>query len=278
MLSYQHGFHAGNFADVHKHTALCLILAHLCTKPAPFCVIDTHAGRGVYDLTAPQAAKTAEWRDGVARILAARTRSAGLRLYRDVVTGFDERGGGTLYPGSPAIARYFLRGDDRLVAMELHPAEHTALRAALGRDPRVQIHRRDGFEGLPALVPPAARRGAVLIDPSYEVKSDYVTVPQVLGKALRRWRGGIFTVWYPLLPDGRHAPLLAGLESLGAPLLTAELTGPAAARGMIGSGLAVLNPPWHLAERLGEAGGEMAGILFPAGGGHRCGGTAEDAA
>jgi len=152
--------------------------------------------------------------------------------------------------------------------VEAHPAEHEALRRAFRRDRRVHIHRRDGFEALPGLVPPAERRGLVLIDPSYEIKTEYRTVPALVATALRRWSTGIYVVWYPLLPDDRHAPLVTALEGLARPLLVAELTGPTRDRGLRGTGLAVINPPWRFDQTLAEAGSEIARCLFGGAGKH----------
>ncbi len=268
MLSYQHGYHAGGFADVHKHAALCLLFAHLLQKPAPFCFIETHAGRGMYDLTGAQASRTGEWLAGIGMLAGIEPVNDGLRRYLEIVRGFNAAEDVTAYPGSPAIAARMMRQTDRLVLVEAHPAEHAALRAAFRRDARVHIHRRDGFEALPALVPPSERRGLVLIDPSYEVKSEYRTVPEIVGEALRRWSAGIVAIWYPLLPDSRHEPLVAGLEALARPVLFAELTGPAPERGLVGTGLAVINPPWRFAEAFAAAGAEMAALLFGDAGRH----------
>ena len=197
MLSYQHGYHAGGFADVHKHAALCLLVAHLRQKPAPFCVIDSHAGRGLYDLTGEQAIRTGEWRAGIARLVEAAPANEALQPYLDVVAGFNAGGDLTTYPGSPAIAARLMGDTDRLVLIEAHPAEHDALRGVFRRDRRVHLHKRDSFEALPGLVPPAERRGLVLIDPSYEVKTEYRSVPELVRTALRRWSAGIFAIWYP---------------------------------------------------------------------------------
>jgi 23S rRNA (adenine2030-N6)-methyltransferase len=268
MLSYQHGYHAGGFADVHKHAALCLLLAHLKQKPAPFCVIDCHAGRGHYDLTGEQANRTGEWQAGIARLLKAAPANEALRPYLDVVADFNEGNGLTRYPGSPAIAARLMRGTDRLVLIEAHPAEHEELRKAFRRDRRVHMHKRDSFEALPGLVPPAERRGLVLIDPSYEIKTEYLSVPAMVETALHRWSSGIHAIWYPLLPDDRHAPLVAGLEALARPVLIAELTGPARDQGLRGTGLAVINPPWRFAENLDSAGAEIAHCLFGPDGKH----------
>ena len=267
MLSYLHGFHAGGFPDVHKHTALCLVLAHLARKGTPFSVIDTHAGRGRYDLTAAEAGKTGEWQEGIGRIpLRDAVESEALRQYRDIVAAFNASGSLTAYPGSPAIAARLMRPADRLVLMELHPAEHKALTSLFRRDGRVHVHRRDGFAGLPALVPPPEKRGLVLIDPSYEIKTDYAALPACLGRALQRWPRGIYMVWYPMLPDARHRPMVEAVEALGQETLIAELmTGATRERGLTGTGLAVFNPPYRFAETFDAAGQEMASLLFPDG-------------
>lgn len=271
MLGYRHGFHAGNFADVHKHIALCLALAHLVRKPTPFCFLDSHAGGGPYDLEGEMAAKTREWRQGIGRMMAASPASEGLTLYREAVRGFNPDGRLTLYPGSHSLAAGFARATDRLVLMELHPAEWEGLTRLYRRDRRVHIHRRDAFEGLPALVPPKEQRGVVLVDPTYELKDDYDRVPEALAVALRRWPSGIYIVWYPMLPEGRHRPLPGLLRALvpedpGA--LVSELVGPDQKSGqerrMYGSGLMVLNPPFGFAGRFEEAVTEARHILFPA--------------
>ncbi len=148
--------------------------------------------------------------------------------------------------------------------MELHPTEHKALSALFRRDDRVHVHRRDGFEGLPALVPPAEKRGLVLIDPSYEVKTDYAALPACLERALQRWPRGIYMVWYPMLPDARHRPMIAAIEALGYDTLIAKLiSGAAPERGLTGTGLVVINPPYRFAEAFELAGSEMARLLFP---------------
>jgi 23S rRNA (adenine2030-N6)-methyltransferase len=268
MFSYQHGYHAGGFADVHKHTALCLLVEALKQKPAPFCYLDTHAGRGVYELTAAQAGRTGEWQRGIGRAYPCEPANETLRRYLDLVRGFNADDTLAVYPGSPAIVARLARADDRLVLVEAHPAEHAALRAAFRRDRRVHIHKRDGFEALPALVPPRERRGLVLVDPSYEVKADYLAVPEMVGATLRRWSGAIVAIWYPLLPDGRHAPLVAGFAALGRPVLFAELTGPPRARGLFGTGLALVNPPWRFAAAFAAAGDKMAALLFGDAGRH----------
>jgi 23S rRNA (adenine2030-N6)-methyltransferase len=281
MLSYQHGYHAGHFADVHKHAALCLILRRLARVPTLFAFIDTHAGRGRYDLLGRQAAKTGEWRAGIGRLWGQKVASEGLAAYLAAVRRVN--GGGALRtcPGSPLIAAAFARPIDSLRLMELHPAEYAGLKRVMAKVPNAQVERRDGFDGLAAVVPPDAGRGLALVDPSYEIKDDYTRVPAVVARALARWPAGIFMAWYPILPESRHTALCAGFEELAKPVasrdakavrvLLAELEGPPPARGLRGTGLIVVNPPQRFENVLAEAGDEMAALLFPAGlGRHSC--------
>jgi 23S rRNA (adenine2030-N6)-methyltransferase len=242
MLSYQHAYHAGSPADLHKHMALAALLALMTAKPRGISYLESHAGRGVYDLAAPEALKTGEAARGIALL------AEGQGPYWDALRWCRARHGVTAYPGSPLIARALCRPRDRLQLCELHPAEHAALKAALGGE-GVAIHCRDGHEGLPALCPPTPRRGLALIDPSYEVKEEYATTARTALATLRKWPEGVIMVWYPLLPEARH-PALTG------PLERARLSGTLRhevsfrdrpARGMTGSGLLFLNLP-HGAE------------------------------
>lgn len=263
MLSYQHAYHAGNFADVHKHIALILLLRALGRKPAPFQVLDTHAGRGRYDLDTAEALKTGEFRDGIARLWDVPRLPEAVADYRDRIQGFNPDGRLRHYPGSPLLARALLRERDRLLLCELHPAEHAALHAALDNDSRVAIHRRDGFEALKALLPPAEKRGLVLIDPSYEVKTEYRQVATAVAKAHKRWPTGVHLIWYPLLPAGRHRQLLSSLADSGIRgILRSELeVRGAAGGGLYGSGLLLINPPWQTDTVLAETASWLAEIL-----------------
>lgn len=247
MLSYRHGFHAGNWADVHKHVALALLLAHLRVKAKPFTVIDAFAGDGVYDLTAPEALKTAEFESGIAKVWTRKDAPAGVAEYLDVVRAFNAGGRLARYPGSPAIARASLREADRVVLAELHPTAHASLKRWASADRRIVVHKRDGFEFLGAVLPPAIRRGVVLIDPSYEVKADYDAVPRALFHAVRKWKEGIYLVWYPVLPEGRHRALKAALAPLK-PLFSEIAPRTPPPRGLQGAGLAIVNPPFGFAQ------------------------------
>ena len=272
MLSYRHGFHAGFWADVHKHTALAILLARLRRKPAPFCVVDPFAGDGVYDLSAPAAQKTGEFHDGIARIWQRPDAPAGLGWYLDNVRAMNPGGRLTVYPGSPALARAALRDDDRLILAELHSTAHANLKRWAKDDARLAVHRRDGYELLGALTPPPARRGLVLVDPSYEVKTEYETLPAALARALARWPQGVYAVWYPVLAEGRHTAMVEALARLDARAVLQDEIAPTVrpAMGMRASGLVVFNPPWQCDQELAAVGDWLARALWPpAGGRHR---------
>lgn len=259
-MNYRHAFHAGSFADVVKHAALARILLHLIDKPAAFRVIDTHAGAGLYDLTGEEAGRSGEWHAGIERLRAADIAppvQALLKPYLDVVAALNRAGTLATYPGSPALARAFLRAQDRLVACEPEPNAALALKRNLARDRRIKAVAIDGWVALNAYVPPPERRGVVLIDPPFEDALDFVRLTQGLETAHRKWAGGIYVLWYPI--KGRQEPdaLARRLKRTGiARILRAELTvGPTPAQGPLGGcGLVVVNPPWTLA-------GDLAAML-----------------
>lgn len=262
MLSYQHAYHAGNAADVHKHLALVMLLGRLRQKEKPFCFIDTHAGRGIYDLESAEARKTRDAETGVRRLAAADIASGPIGDYLAIVSACNPDGRMRYYPGSAAIARAMLRANDRAILLELHPQESSALSRFIGADPRIGLHVRDCYEGLPALLPPAIRRGLVLLDPSYEIKAEYENIVGLLGQALRRWATGIFLLWYPLLPEKRDRILLKHLGRLSPPkTLVSEYRFGAGATGLQGSGLVVVNAPWQFDVELVAAMQHLAGAL-----------------
>ncbi|MEM6760201.1 MAG: 23S rRNA (adenine(2030)-N(6))-methyltransferase RlmJ [Pseudomonadota bacterium] len=245
MLSYQHIYHAGNLADVHKHALLAWMLSYLTRKDKPLSYIETHAGRALYDLGSAEAVKTGEAARGIAQ---AQTWFAADDPYAQALALTHSNYGINTYPGSPLIASSVLRDSDRIHLAELHPAEAAALRAAL---PAGQIHRRDGFEVAHALLPPTPRRGVLLIDPSYEIKSDYNDIPGHIRKFTRAWNVGIIALWYPILTAQAHAPMLKTLTRDHPEALRHEVRFPPArpGHGMIGSGLFVIRPPYGLADR-----------------------------
>lgn len=248
MLSYRHGFHAGNAGDVLKHAALAAALSLLTRKDRPLCYLESHAGAGRYDLAAARAQKTGEYRAGIGRLWDRADAPAALAPYLQAVRAENPDGVLRRYPGSPAVAATLLRPDDRLVLMELNANDGEALRAAFHHDHRVAVHRRDGYEGLVALVPPRERRGLALVDPSYEVESDYDDVVTAVAAAHARWPGGGYAIWYPLLEGGRAKRLERALAGTGLRrILCSELRvdrrdGP----GMKGAGMLWVNPPYTL--------------------------------
>ncbi|MCP5162408.1 MAG: 23S rRNA (adenine(2030)-N(6))-methyltransferase RlmJ [Hahellaceae bacterium] len=263
MLSYQHGFHAGNFADVHKHLILLELVEYLLRKDKPICYIDTHAGRGLYDLESVQAQKTEEFSQGIGRLWLRNDLSALLNTYRNLVDEINPGDRLTFYPGSPAILANCLRDQDKLILLELHPTEFSALQVNL-RDPRIAIHQRDAWEGLQALTPPPIKRGLVLIDPSYEVKQDYSQLPKQVIAAAKKWSTATWAIWYPLLPAGKHEEMLKKFKESGLrKILRLELmVKPATGTlGMYGSGMLIINPTWNLCEDAGAIQDELVRLL-----------------
>ena len=246
MLSYQHAYHAGNLADLHKHALLAWMLEYLCAKPKPLSYLETHAGRGLYDLSGAEAAKTGEAAAGITRALAENWLAADHPLRR-ALEDIRARHGASAYPGSPLIARHFLRPGDVAHLAELHPAEHEALAAVAGF---AHLHRQDGFAMTQALCPPTPRRGLLLIDPSYEIKADYDRIPAQIAKLARKWNVGTIALWYPILTDDRQAPMAETLRAAHPDALSSEIRFPPArpGHGMVGSGMFVINPPYGLSD------------------------------
>ncbi|MGF1547482.1 MAG: 23S rRNA (adenine(2030)-N(6))-methyltransferase RlmJ [Thiotrichales bacterium] len=255
MLSYRHAYHAGNHADVLKHAVYTLILNYFRLKPTPFCVIDGHAGAGQYNLNDTPARMHAEYRDGVARILGVSAPKL-LQPYLQALEAHQSYSGELhSYPGSPALARSFLRPQDELILLELHPSDFAQLKQRYCRDRQIHLHRRDAYEGLPALVPPRLRRGLLLLDPPYELKEDYHRIPELVTTLQNKWPTACVVVWYPLLPGNPGAHLITRLKRSALPdLLQIELwtQSPESARGLYGSGLIIHQPPWQLVAQLNE--------------------------
>ena len=252
-MNYRHAFHAGNFADVHKHSVLVRILVHLRRKPAAFRVIDTHAGAGRYDLLAPEPSRSGEWHDGIERVWEARRQQHGpdalLAPYLAAVVALNPDGRLRIYPGSPLIVKYLLRPQDRLIACEIEPRSAAALAAALRGDARAKAVAIDGWIALGAYVPPKERRGLVLIDPPFEDGADFMHLSSALAAAYRKWPTGIYLMWYPIKDRAAPDALARRLQKLALPnVLRCELTlgPPRAEAGLVGSGLIVVNPPFTL--------------------------------
>ena len=246
MLSYQHAYHAGNLADVQKHALLAWMLDYLTQKDKPLSYIETHAGRGLYDLAGEAALKTGEAAAGVALAL---PYFPPAHPWRQIVDATRARHGATAYPGSPLVAAMSLREGDVMHLAELHPQEHPALVANLG-DWGAHIQKRDGLELALAVTPPTPRRGLMLIDPTYEVKDDYDSIPRVMAQIARKWNVGILALWYPLLTSGAHGPMLKTLSAQFPDAFRQELRFPPARDGhrMTGTGMFIVNPPWGLAD------------------------------
>ncbi len=259
MLSYRHGFHAGNHADVLKHVALVALLRILVRKDKPVVVVDTHAGAGLYSLEQGFAAKNAEFRDGIGRLWERDDLPAPVADYLDQVRAANADGVLRQYPGSPRIALGVLRPQDRLRLFELHGTEGRMLAQQFAQDGRrVTVTAGDGFAGLKAVLPPPSRRGLVLIDPSYELASDYRAVVAALQEGMRRFATGTYVVWYPLLQRRESVQLPGALRrAVGADWLDVALQVKSPSpegRGLHGSGLFVVNPPWTFS-------GTMRGIM-----------------
>jgi 23S rRNA (adenine2030-N6)-methyltransferase len=258
-MNYRHGFHAGNFADVLKHLALCELLRLLTAKDKKLFVLDTHAGAGGYDLGGSLAQRTREAEAGVARLMAApRTgMPAAVARYLAAVSAYDRKFGGAggvlrHYPGSPRLVRAGLRAGDRLVACELHPQDVLALRREFAGDRAVEVRDEDGYHALKALLPPAERRGLVLIDPPFEAADEFEMLKRAVRQGLRRFATGCYAVWYPIKDPAAaegFVPALAALKTL-----RLELSVPPAAPGKLSAcGLLVINPPWKFEEAMREA-------------------------
>lgn len=253
-MNYRHAFHVGNHADILKHATLALCLEHLRRKATPFAVMDTHAGRGLYALDGEEAQRSPEWRDGVLRLWDWAEAPAELNPLLEAIRAANPGGALVAYPGSPLQALAGLRADDRYVGCELHPEEAGALRRRLHDDPRAQIHERDGFEAMGALLPPAERRGLVLIDPPYEDRDLEMTrTVKALKRALTRFGYATYIWWRPLKDlrelERADAELLSGrvVKALRADLAVSKATPEGR---LVASSVLVLNPPYTLEGQL----------------------------
>jgi 23S rRNA (adenine2030-N6)-methyltransferase len=244
MLGYQHIYHAGSAADVHKHALLCLMLDYLVQKDKPLSYIETHAGRGLYDLGAPEALKTGEAAQGIARLEA---RFPAGHPYLRRLAEARARYGARAYPGSPLLAALTLRQGDVMHLAELHPREGAALRAALGPW-GAHIRAEDGLAMAQAICPPTPRRGLLFADPSYELKQDYEVVPTALAAIHRKWNVGILALWYPLLASGAEQGMVRRMGQLFPGALRHEVSFPAAGatHRLLGSGMIIVNAPYGL--------------------------------
>ena len=267
MFSYRHAFHAGNHADVLKHTTLLAILRHMALKETVFTVFDTHAGAGLYRLDGDYASTSGEAGQGYLRLIEKRadiTPTPALQDYLDMVASFNTPGSHKVYPGSPFIIQRLLRDRDKLKLFEIHPTDTKTLEANIAQldaGRQVAVLREDGFEGIKKFLPPPSRRALVLCDPSYEIKTDYSRVADMVADALTRFVTGTYAVWYPIIPRPEAHQLPRRLKTLanqaGKPWLNAILTvkssklltdevGDVVRPGLPASGMFVINPPHTL--------------------------------
>lgn len=273
-MNYRHHYHAGNFADVMKHAVLVQLVRGMQRKEKGFLYLDTHAGRGAYDLSVADhgdtLARKPEHPDGIGRLLSAppppespdgaTDAPDALGDYLRLIHDFDRRSGNLIpdalrfYPGSPNIVRALMRPQDRMVLCEKHPDEYLALHSEFRAAPRVSTHEIDGYTAIRAMLPPPEKRALVLIDPPFEERDEYATIAQALREGLRRMPAATFAVWYPLTERARADEFLDKLAMLNPPpTLAVELSvaGENSALKMRGCGVVVINPPWQIGQTLG---------------------------
>ena len=256
-MNYRHAFHAGGFADVIKHIVLVRILIYLHEKPAPFRVIDSHAGSGLYDLSGEQARRGGEWLTGIARIMQARfsqTAASLVKPYLDIVRAFNPHGPLQAYPGSPLIARAMLRPQDRITACEIEPAARKALIDALRKDAQARVVDLDGWVALPAFVPPNERRGLVLVDPPFEASNEFDRLADGFNSAFSKWPTGVYLLWYPAKSRRASDQLARQVAQTTASVrpertclrLEFSVAPQAVDSALTSCGLLIVNPPWTL--------------------------------
>ncbi len=249
MLSYRHSFHAGNFADVLKHLILIKILEHLHKKDKPFCCIDTHAGPGLYELNSDYALKNKEFENGISRLWQQPNLPASVEQYVKVIQHFNVTDQLNYYPGSPLIAQHFLRVQDRLFLHELHSTEIEMLTQTVKKDRRIKVFHADGLKNTLGLLPPNEHRGLILIDPSYEIKTDYQSIVDTLIQMHKRFATGTYALWYPVVDRTRNQHLELALKQSAIKniqLFELGISADTAEKGMTSSGMIVINPPWTL--------------------------------
>ena len=281
MFSYRHAFHAGNHADVLKHTVLIAALQHLTEKDAALTVLDTHAGAGLYRLDGDYASTSGEAMDGVARLFAAGAPALApaLQVYADMVAAFNQGNALRVYPGSPFMIQRLLRAHDKLKLFELHPTDLRALAgnvAQLEAGRQVAVLHEDGFEGIKKFLPPPARRAFVLCDPSYEIKSDYGKVLDMAADSIKRFATGTYAYWYPIIPRPEAHDLPRRLKTLATKAgkswlhvtltvksskITENAAGDVKRPGLPASGVFLINPPFTLKAALKAALPQMTELL-----------------
>lgn len=255
MLSYQHGYHAGNFADVIKHISLTRLLSYLKKKDKPLFYLETHSGKGLYDLKDKQAEKTGEYKQGIRLIWPDRKQLPPVfKEYIDAIKTLNANNveGLRNYPGSPFLAINALRMQDRLYLCELHPAEYEALDHIAHFNKKVHTSNTDGIASMKALLPPQEKRGLIFIDPSFERKEEYKEIPSDIKQAFNKFSTGVYCLWYPVVNRKLTEQLIRGMKDIKAKeALRIEFNLTLAPKGgMSGCGLWIINPPFTLAEEI----------------------------
>jgi len=275
MLSYRHSFHAGNPADVIKHLVLIETISYLTKKDKPLEYIDTHSGVGVYRLATAEAQKTQEYLEGIAKLWQYQGENDAIKRYVDKVKQFNQ-GELEIYPGSPMVADSLLRENDKRWLFELHPKDSESLKNNMAelsrRRKQTFVRKENGFKGVLGLLPPQAKRGCVLIDPPYEIKSDYEQVVKTVKKAVERFNSGTIMIWYPVVSRERIDAMETGLIASGIrniQLFELATQADTDEHGMTASGMIVINPPWTLKQTMDECLPELVSLLSSEGGFYR---------
>jgi len=270
MLSYRHGFHAGNFADVFKHALLCLIAQALSKKDKPLFYLETHAGAGRYDLNSAMAGKNREFAGGIGRLWNAEAPPPALESFLAAVHAANHGSRLRFYPGSPGFLRHFLREQDRMVLCELHATDAGHLKGEFAGDRRIRVYQDDGYQALKSQLPPPERRGLVVLDPPYERKQERQQVVDAVAAAWRRWATGHYAVWYPIQArperDWFHRQFArSGIGRIFVSEL--RLYDEDLPKRLNGSGMLLINPPWQLDAQLASFGPWLWQVLSAGAGG-----------
>ncbi len=264
MLSYRHSYHAGNHADVVKHLVQVAVIDYLLKKDKPFCYHDSHAGAGLYSLLAEQAQKTAEYQSGIGRLWHFQPQNPVLGRYIELIKQLNSDNELAFYPGSPKIAAMMLREGDSIQATELHPTDYPILASQFVRRRYSRIENMDAWAGFKAMLPPLHKRGLVLIDPPYELKTEYQDVVNGLQLAYSRFPQATYAIWYPVIERAAVEAFISAIVATGIKdQLRIELCPLADSDGfgMTGSGMLVINPPYTLAKDIKHALTELCPLL-----------------
>ncbi|CUB05732.1 23S rRNA (adenine(2030)-N(6))-methyltransferase RlmJ [Marinomonas fungiae] len=255
MLSYRHIYHAGNHADILKHLVASQICRHLTKKEAPFFYLDTHAGIGLYELDSDQAQLNQEYDTGISLLMERNDLPEPLEAFVEIVKELNPDGKLNVYPGSPMVVNHYLRQKDKMHLCELHPNDYPLLASLFPKKRVANVVKDDGFLAVKAMLPPPQKRGFVLMDPPYEVKNDYKTVVKALAEGYTRFSQGSYAIWYPVLNRRQADDLInavAATKIRNTLLLELNIRGTETKRGMAGSGMIVVNPPWTLEKEAQE--------------------------